>query len=120
MSGEQDALRRGHALNGPSTPLYVGSEPGKEVMCTTTAAGYNDRGEKANLSELHHHQPRLDEDDGEHQRSGADGENGQTYEGVLQHSQYLNSVAQNWLKYHEHASLDDDAHPMLIIQIHIG
>ena len=49
----EDARRRGRALYGPSTPLYVGSEPGKEVMCTTTAAGYNDRGQKVALTAGH-------------------------------------------------------------------
>lgn len=49
----EDAMRRGRALYGPSTPLYVGSEPGKEVMCTTTAAGYNDRGEKIAITAGH-------------------------------------------------------------------
>jgi len=48
-----DAMRRGRALYGPSTPLYVGSEPGKEVMCTTTAAGFNDRGEKIAVTAGH-------------------------------------------------------------------
>lgn len=47
------ALQRGHALYGPSTPLYVGSVPGQEVMCTTTVAGYNNRGEKVALTAGH-------------------------------------------------------------------
>ena len=47
------ALRRGHALYGPSTPIYVGSVPGQEVICTTTVAGYNDRGQKVAITAGH-------------------------------------------------------------------
>ena len=49
----EEARRRGRALYGPSTPLYVGSVPGQEVMCTATVAGYNDRGEKIAITAGH-------------------------------------------------------------------
>ena len=49
----EQAAARGNALYGPGTPIYVGNNPGQEVMCTTTAAGYNDRGEKVALTAGH-------------------------------------------------------------------
>lgn len=49
----EQAAVRGNALYGPGTPIYVGNNPGQEVMCTTTAAGYNDRGEKVALTAGH-------------------------------------------------------------------
>ena len=54
VPAEADQARaRGNALYGPGTPLYVGNTPGSEFMCTTTVAGYNDRGQKVALTAGH-------------------------------------------------------------------
>lgn len=47
------ARKRGNALYGPGTPLYVGNTVGNEFMCTTTVAGYNDRGQKVAITAGH-------------------------------------------------------------------
>lgn len=43
------AAARGKALYGPGTPLYVG----EDAICTTTVAGYNDKGEKIAITAGH-------------------------------------------------------------------